>query len=65
MAAPASTPAASALAPAPSLAALFLTCLKIGAFSFGGGLSGWLHREFVLRHRWIDDEDFASSLAVA
>lgn len=58
-------PAASALAPAPSLAALFLTCLKIGLFSFGGGLSGWLHREFVLRRRWIDDEDFAGSLAVA
>lgn len=53
------------LAPAPSLATLFAVCLKIGCFSFGGGLSGWLHREFVVRHRWIDDGEFASALAVA
>lgn len=56
---------APAIAPAPSLVALFAVCLKIGCFSFGGGLSGWLHREFVLRHRWIDDAEFASALAVA
>ena len=56
---------ASALAPAPSLAALFAVCVKIGCFSFGGGLSGWLHREFVVRHRWIDDAEFASALAVS
>ena len=48
---PSASPA-PALAPAPSLAALFAVCLKIGCFSFGGGLSGWLHREFVVRHRW-------------
>lgn len=50
---------------APSLLALFLVCLRIGLFSFGGGLSGWLHQEFVRRHGWIDEEDFASSLAIA
>lgn len=50
---------------APSLPALFLVCLRIGMFSFGGGLSGWLHQEFVRRHGWIDEEDFASSLAIA
>lgn len=49
----------------PSLLALFLACLKIGAFSFGGGLSGWLHQEFVRRQGWIGEEDFASSLAIA
>jgi chromate transporter len=55
----------TAAAPSPSLAALFLVCLKIGTLSFGGGLSGWLHREFVRRHGWINEEDFASSLAFA
>lgn len=48
-----------------SLTALFLVCLKIGLMSFGGGLSGWLYREFVERHRWIDADDFASNLAIS
>ena len=56
---------AAAAAGAPSLLALFLVCLKIGMFSFGGGLSGWLHQEFVRRHGWIEDDDFASLLAIA
>ncbi len=47
------------------LASLFLVCLKIGVLSFGGGLSGWLYQEFVTRHGWISDEDFASSLAIS
>lgn len=51
--------------PEPTLRALFLTCLKIGSLSFGGGLSGWLYREFVVRTRWIDDEEFASTLTLA
>lgn len=50
---------------APSLPEIFLVCLKIGLFSFGGGLSGWMHQEFVQRRRWIDDDDFASLLAIA
>lgn len=49
----------------PALGALFMVCLKVGVLSFGGGLSGWLYQEFVLRHRWISDEDFASSLAIS
>jgi chromate transporter len=48
-----------------SLASLFLVCLKIGLLSFGGGLSGWLYQEFVERHKWIDADDFASSLAIS
>jgi chromate transporter len=48
-----------------SLAGLFLVCLKIGLLSFGGGLSGWLYREFVEQKRWIDADDFASSLAIS
>lgn len=45
--------------------ALFMVCFKIGSLSFGGGLSGWVHREFVQRHRWITEDDFAASLALA
>ncbi|MBA8909837.1 chromate transporter [Aminobacter ciceronei] len=55
----------NAMRPAPGLGALFLACLKIGLLSFGGGLSDWLYQEFVLRNRWISDEDFASSLAIS
>ena len=58
-------PVLTAARSAPGLGALFLTCLKIGLLSFGGGLSGWLYQEFVLRNRWISDEDFASSLAIS
>lgn len=46
------------------LTRLFTTCLGIGAFSFGGGLSGWIYREFVDKNRWITDEDFASTMAI-
>lgn len=49
----------------PTLGALFLVCFKVGVLSFGGGLSGWLYQEFVVRHRWIGDEDFTSSLAIS
>lgn len=44
---------------------LFLACLKIGMTSFGGGLSGWFHREFVLDRKWVSEEEFISSLALS
>lgn len=44
---------------------IFLVCLKMGAFSFGGGLSGWIYREFVERHRWVSDSDFNATLALS
>jgi len=49
----------------PSLAQLFLLCFRIGIMSFGGGLSGWLYQEFVLRKRWVDEDAFSSSLAIS
>ena len=42
----------------PSLPSLFLSFLKIGSTSFGGGLLGWIHRELVERRGWIDDQQF-------
>jgi chromate transporter len=38
--------------------------MKIGLMSFGGALSGWMHREIVARRRWIAEEDFLSGLAL-
>lgn len=51
--------------PEPTLAQLFLTCLRIGSLSFGGGLSGWLYREFVTRTGWVTDDEFAATLTLA
>lgn len=48
----------------PTATQLFLIFTRIGLTSFGGGLSGWLYREFVQRHRWLSEEDFLSGLAI-
>lgn len=37
---------------------------KIGLMSFGGALSGWMHREIVMRRRWLDEADFLNGLAL-
>jgi len=58
-------PPSSREAGAPSLAAIFLAFSKIGLTSFGGGLSGWMLREFVERRRWMSEEEFLSGLALA
>lgn len=49
----------------PSLAALFLLCLRVGLVSFGGGLTGWFYRKFVLVRGWVSDEEFAGSYAMS
>ena len=49
----------------PSLPQLFLAFAKIGLTSFGGGLSGWMMREFVRNRRWLDEGEFLSGLALA
>lgn len=58
-------PVAASGRPAPPLRQLFLVCLGIGSLSFGGGSSGWVHREFVVRRGWTDDEAFAANLGVS
>lgn len=50
---------------APTRWGLFLAFARIGLTSFGGGLSGWLLREFVQRRRWLTEEEFLNGLAVA
>ncbi len=51
-------------APSVSLLSLFSMCLQIGLFSFGGGLSGWIYQEVVVRRRWMSEDEFLSGLAL-
>lgn len=53
------------LVAAPSLTQIFLAFSKVGLTSFGGGLSGWMMREFVQQRRWMSEADFLSGLALA
>src|SRR5436305_10702519 len=46
------------------LAAIFGAFFLIGATSFGGGSAGWIHREIVMRRRWVDDAEFLATLAL-
>jgi len=49
----------------PSLGALFACFLRLGAVSFGGGMSAWIRREVVLRRGWLDEGQFLSGLALS
>jgi chromate transporter len=51
-------------APVPLLS-LFLVFFRVGLFSFGGGLSGWIYREVVTLRGWMNDDDFFSGLALS
>ena len=46
---------------------LFLTFLKIGAFTFGGGYAmiALLENEFVERKKWVEKDDFLNMVAIA
>ena len=46
---------------------LFLTFLKIGAFTFGGGYAmiPLIQREAVENHHWVTDEDILDIVAIA
>ncbi|MBQ7793120.1 MAG: chromate transporter [Clostridia bacterium] len=46
---------------------LFLTFLKIGAFTFGGGYAmiPLIQREIVESHGWVSDEDILEIIAIA
>jgi chromate transporter len=58
-------PAGSPAPNAPSILALFLTFLRLGAISFGGGLSAWAYREVVQKKGWMGEEEFMAGLAVS
>lgn len=50
-----------------SLFTLFLTMLKIGAFTFGGGYAmiAILESEFVSKRKWIEKEEFLDIVAIS
>lgn len=50
-----------------SLMELFLTFLKIGAFTFGGGYAmvALLENEFVEKKKWLDKAEFLDVVAIA
>lgn len=49
------------------LLALFLTFLKIGAFTFGGGYAmlALLENEFITKKKWLDKQEFLDMAAIA
>ncbi len=59
------TPPPTDVTPPPSALQLFVVFGRIGLTSFGGGLSGWLLREFVRDRRWIGEEEFLNGLALS
>lgn len=46
---------------------LFITFLKIGAFTFGGGYAmiPLIQREAAAKHKWVTDEDIMEIVAIA
>jgi chromate transporter len=55
---------ATPTAPPPALTALLRVFLVMGMSSFGGGLSGWMHREIVEKRRWLTNERFLAGVAM-
>ncbi|MCB8882131.1 chromate transporter [Acidisoma cellulosilytica] len=49
----------------PSALQIGLIFSRIGLTSFGGGLSGWLLREFVQSRAWLTEEEFLNGLSLA
>ncbi len=48
-----------------SLSKIMLLFARIGLTSFGGGLSAWIYREVVDRHRWLGEEEFLGGLTMS
>ncbi len=49
------------------LLSLFLTMLKIGAFTFGGGYAmiALLENEFISKKKWVEKKEFLDMVAIA
>jgi chromate transporter len=48
-----------------SLWSLYRLFFVVGIFSFGGGLTAWLHREIVLVRKWMTDDEFFAGYSLA
>ncbi len=49
----------------PGAIQIFLAFTKLGITSFGGGVNGMMHTEFVVKRGWFSEEEFLSGLAVS
>jgi chromate transporter len=49
----------------PSLPLIARVFFWIGVMSFGGGLSGWIHRQVVMKYGWMENDDVLSGIALA
>jgi chromate transporter len=50
--------------PRVSLSSLYGVFLRLGLFSFGGGISSWVHREIVIVRQWVTEEEFMAGYAL-
>ena len=51
-------------APQLTLLSLFGVFFRVGLYSFGGGISAWVHREIVDVRHWVTEEEFMSGFAL-
>lgn len=58
-------PVAPHATPHVPLRSLYNTFFWLGLFSFGGGLSAWLHREVVTRRGWMTEDQFFSGYSLS
>ena len=49
----------------PSCSQLFWVFTRIALTSCGGGVSGWLLREFVQNRKWMTQEEFLNGLSIS
>ena len=47
-----------------SLLSLYGVFFRLGLYSFGGGISAWVHREIVDVRHWLTEEEFMSGFAL-
>ena len=47
-----------------SLLSLYGVFLRLGLYSFGGGISSWVHREIVMVRGWVTEEEFMAGYAL-
>jgi chromate transporter len=47
-----------------SLLSLYGVFFRLGLYSFGGGISTWVHREIVDVRHWVTEEEFMSGFAL-
>jgi len=47
------------------VAEIFALFFRIGAVSFGGGMSAWIRREVVHKRGWLEESQFLAGLAMS